>query len=212
MPNRISAIYQKLFDHFGPQHWWPADSPLEVMVGAVLTQNTNWINVNRAINNLRDQHLLSIDSLSSIPEEHLAALIRPAGYYNLKAKRLRNLLELILQDFEGSLATFFNQPLDTLRAKLLAVKGIGPETADSILLYAGEKPVFVVDAYTHRILYRHHLVPEDATYHEIQTRFTDALPSDTLLFNEYHALLVQAGKKFCKKTSPRCESCPLQNI
>jgi endonuclease-3 related protein len=211
MPNRLLNIYNILLDHFGPQHWWPGDTPFEVMVGAVLTQNTNWTNVSRAIDNLKEAGLLTPGALAALPEEILAQHIRPAGYFNLKAGRLHNLLALITE-YEGGLDGLFAEDTASLRTLLLSVRGIGPETADSILLYAAERPVFVVDAYTHRILSRHALIAEEADYYEIQETFLDELPEDTALFNEYHALLVRLGKEFCKKSTPRCPDCPLDGI
>ncbi len=210
--HRLQAVYQSLYDYFGPQHWWPGDSTLEILVGAVLTQNTNWSNVSRALDNLKDHQLLSLETLTSIPIDLLAENIRPAGYYNLKAQRLRNLLNALADEVNDpdSLADFFSQDLDTLRQKLLAVKGVGPETADSILLYAAQKPIFVVDAYTYRFLSRHALVAEESSYDEMQELFMTALPPEVDLYNEYHALLVCLGKEFCKKTNPRCDDCPLQ--
>ena len=210
MSNRLPDIYHILFNHFGPQHWWPGDSPFEVMVGALLTQNTNWSNVSRAISNLKKNNLLSFDALEALPVEVLAKLIRPSGYYNIKAARLKNLLAFIKKN-GGNLESLFNEETTKLRERLLAVKGIGPETADSILLYAAQKPVFVVDAYTHRILVRHGLISEEATYHEIQDLFINSLPEDILLYNEYHALLVRLGKEFCKKSNPQCNGCPLED-
>ncbi|MCK5340807.1 MAG: endonuclease III domain-containing protein [Desulfobulbaceae bacterium] len=180
------------------------------MVGAVLTQNTNWTNVSRAIDTLKNEGLLSFEAISALPLDTLAEKIRPSGYYNLKAKRLTNLLGLIHRKYDGDLSLFFQTDQDTLRQDLLSVKGIGPETADSIILYAAKHPVFVVDAYTHRILSRHGIIGEESDYHEIQDLFMDSLPADTALFNEYHALLVRLGKEFCKKTNPRCSSCPLK--
>ena len=210
----VESIYTSLLDHFGPQNWWPADSPFEVMVGAVLTQNTNWANVSRAINTLKSENLLSPNLLYTLPLEILAEKIRPSGYYNLKAKRLNNLLDLVVKEVEksGSLDVFFSLDRDVLREKLLTVKGIGPETADSILLYAAEKPVFVVDAYTYRFLSRHGLIGEESSYQEIQEFFMDNLPEETALFNEYHALIVQLGKEFCKKNHPLCSECPLREF
>lgn len=210
----VELIYTALFNHFGPQKWWPADSPFEVMVGAVLTQNTNWANVSRAINTLKKENILSPTLLQEIPLEVLAEKIQPSGYYNLKAKRLKNLLALIRKECEqfDNLESFLSQDRDVLREKLLTVKGIGPETADSILLYAAEKPIFVVDAYTHRILSRHGLIGEESSYQEIQEFFMDNLPEETSLFNEYHALIVQLGKKFCKKNRPLCRECPLREF
>ncbi len=204
-------IYHLLFTRYGPQHWWPGDSRLEIMVGAVLTQNTNWENVSRAIATLKREGLLSFNTLCNLPPEILADKIRSAGYYNLKATRLQNLLRAIAAH-DGDLDSLFSAPTAELRQILLAIKGIGPETADSILLYAGQKPVFVVDAYTHRIFSRHNLICEEADYCEIQEFCTDSLPEDVKLFNEFHALLVRLGKEHCKKSSPRCTGCPLEGV
>ena len=210
--NRIQEIYDKLYAYFGPQHWWPGETPFEVMVGAVLTQNTNWNNVSRAIDNLRAADLLSLEQMQALEHVSLAAYIRPAGYYNLKSARLKNLLDFIVNEYNGSLDDLFSLDVESLREQLLAVKGIGPETADSIILYAAEKPVFVVDAYTSRILARHDLVFAEAGYFDIQEIFTEALPVDATLFNEYHALLVRLGKEFCKKSKPLCSSCPIEGL
>lgn len=208
MPSPLLDIYHTLHAHFGPQHWWPGDTPFEVMVGAVLTQNTNWVNVSRAIDNLKDAGLLTVEALVALPPDILAHHIRPAGYFNLKAGRLKNLLTLVSQ-YENGLDGLFAEDTQTLREQLLSVRGIGPETADSILLYAANRPVFVVDAYTHRIMARHGLIPEEAGYYEIQECFLDQLPVEEGLFNEYHALLVRLGKEFCKKSKPLCAACPL---
>ena len=207
--NKLLEIYNILHDHFGPQGWWPGETPFEIMVGAVLTQNTNWTNVSRAIDNLKQENLLSFAKLYKLSPELLAEKIRPAGYFNLKAARLRNLLDFIAREYAGSLDDMFAQDMYSLREKFLTVKGIGPETADSILLYAGGKPVFVVDAYTHRIFARHNIIAEDEGYHEIQEYFTLALPEDVGLLNEYHALIVRLGKEFCRKSRPLCRDCPL---
>jgi len=203
-------MYQLLYERFGPQHWWPGDTPFEVMVGAVLTQNTNWTNVEKAIKNLKSTGRFSVKGLLDMPEETLAALIRPAGYYNLKTKRLRNLLEMIMRDYDGRLEAFFDEDTSTMREKLLSIKGIGPETADSIILYAAERPIFVVDAYTYRILSRHEMVTDDMSYEDLQELFMSHLPEDVQLYNEFHALIVKTGKSFCRKT-PLCEDCPLQD-
>lgn len=211
MSNRIQEIHTRLVDHFGPQHWWPGETPFEIMLGAVLTQNTSWRNVSMVIEALRQDGLLSFVALEDLPTEVLAEKIRPSGYYNQKAKRLKGLFATIRED-SGSLEDFFEQDTRILREKLLAIKGIGPETADSITLYAAAKPVFVVDAYTYRILLRHDLIGEDAGYEEIQDLFLGKLPTDTQLFNEYHALLVRLAKEYCKKSSPLCDSCPLQGL
>ncbi len=210
--NTLLDIYQSLLSCFGPQKWWPGDSPFEVMVGAVLTQNTNWTNVSRAIENLKRENLLSFRVLHELPQEVLAENIRPAGYFNLKANRLKNLLQLIANDYGGNLSDFFSEETSVLRECLLNVKGIGPETADSILLYAAGKPSFVVDTYTHRILSRHGIIPEESSYYDIQEYFVDTLPEDTQLYNEYHALLVRLGKEYCKKGKPLCEECPIKDF
>jgi endonuclease-3 related protein len=212
MNNRLQEIYTKLHDHFGPQYWWPGDTPFEIMIGAVLTQNTNWNNVSRAIDNLKDFNLLSFADLENLPLEVLAQHIRPSGYFNQKAIRLKNLLRLIRETHDGNLDAFFSQSTMDLRERLLTVKGIGPETADSIVLYAAQKPIFVVDAYTFRILSRHNLVEDGIDYHELQSLFMDGLAEDVSLFNEYHALLVKLGKEFCKKSKPLCATCPLENF
>ncbi len=205
-------IYQLLFDHYGPQNWWPGETALEMIVGAVLTQNTNWENVKKAIENLKNAGVLSLDVLDSLPPEDLAYYIRPSGYYNLKAKRLKNLLRMIIERYDGKLEGLLADELEEGRRKLLSVSGVGPETADSILLYACNQPIFVVDAYTHRIFSRHNLIDEETDYHSIQETFMAAIPAEVQLFNEYHALIVKLGKEFCKKTNPRCEACPLSGL
>lgn len=209
---RLEHLYRIIYEHFGPQGWWPGESPFEVVVGAILTQNTNWKNVEKAITNLKDAGLLSLPALLELPQALLAEYIRPAGYYNVKAGRLRNLLTLIEEQYDGSLEALLALPLEVLREQLLGVKGIGPETADSIALYAAGKPIFVVDTYTHRILLRHNLIDEDTDYHALQELFMDSLPVDVGLYGEFHALLVRTGNQFCKKTNPRCESCPLNGL
>ena len=210
--DRLHEVYSRMYDHLGPQHWWPGETPFEVMVGAILTQNTSWKNVERAIDNLRGAGLLTFERLADLPTGLLAEYIRPAGYYNIKAGRLRNLLQYISDHHQGDLDAFLGQDLAELRPQLLSVKGVGPETADSILLYAANLPIFVVDAYTHRILGRHGLIDEDADYHRIQELFMDHLESDAQLYNEYHALLVRIGNQYCKKTNPDCANCPLQGV
>jgi endonuclease-3 related protein len=211
MSEQILEIYDLLYRHFGPQEWWPGETRLEITVGAVLTQNTNWRNVEKAIANLKGAGLLSLPALAGTPAEILAQYIRPSGYYNLKAKRLKNLIAAIGQS-DDDLEIFLTADLDTLRHNLLAVKGIGPETADSIILYAAGQPIFVIDAYTHRILLRHNLIWEESDYHEMQELFMTSLPAEVELYNEYHALLVRLGKDFCLKSKPKCEGCPLQGV
>ncbi len=210
--NPFLRVYDRLYAHFGPQNWWPGETPLEVMVGAVLTQNTNWTNVEKAIGNLKDGGQLSFSNLQDMPLELLAEQIRPSGYYNIKASRLKNLLQMIVDEYEGELEFLFADSLESSRENLLKVKGVGPETADSILLYAAGKPVFVIDTYTHRVFSRHQLVEEENDYYTLQQEFMDSLPEDVSLFNEYHALIVAVAKEFCKKTNPRCSECPLQRV
>lgn len=205
----LTDIYQRLYDFFGPQSWWPGDTPFEVMIGAVLTQNTNWRNVEKAMDNLKRAGMLSYEELSSLPPGLIAEYIRPAGYYNIKAVRLMNLFAMIRERYENRLEDLFSAETEVLRQDLLAVQGIGPETADSILLYAANRPVFVVDAYTYRILLRHDLIAEEYGYQEIQDFFMDHLEPDSILYNEFHALIVCTGKEFCKKRAPRCQGCPL---
>lgn len=209
MRARIISFYGKLYRHFGPQHWWPAKTHFEVMVGAILTQNTSWLNVEKAISNLKKQKLLEPHKLYKLPPRKLAMLLRPAGYYNVKAKRLRNFLKFLIENYKGSTRKMSLEDCGTLRQKLLSVNGIGPETADSILLYALDKPVFVIDAYTKRILSRHLLASRSLDYGQLQGLFMKHLPKKTRIFNEYHALLVRLGKEFCLKSKPKCQACPL---
>jgi len=205
----LLEAYDRLLSALGHQYWWPGETPFEIIVGAILTQNTNWGNVEKAIANLKRDGLLTPKRLSEIHQATLASLIRPSGYYSVKAKRLRNFLNFYINDYEGRIASLRAEETMALRKKLLDVNGIGPETADSILLYALEKPVFVVDAYTKRILNRHHLIPEETTYDELQQLFMDNLPHKVPFFNEYHALLVKCGKQYCRNREPRCKECPL---
>jgi endonuclease-3 related protein len=207
---KIRAFYDAMLAAYGPQHWWPADTPFEVVIGAILTQNTNWKNVERAIANLKREGLLSPAALAKVRTERLAEVIRPAGYYRIKAKRLKNFIAMLGCDFGGDLDALFALKTAALRETVLGVSGIGLETADSIVLYAAHKPVFVVDAYTARILCRHGLVDLDATYEDIQSLMQDNLAEDVAMFQEYHALLVEAGKRQCKKATPICAGCPLQ--
>jgi endonuclease-3 related protein len=212
MSSVLSEAYRRLFEAFGPQHWWPGQSPFEVMVGAVLTQNTSWRNVERAIRNLREADLLEPRALYDVPVEELEELIRPAGYFRVKARRLRSLVEFVVEQYGGSLEAMFRTDLAELRRQLLDVHGIGPETADSILLYAGGLPSFVVDAYTHRVFARHGWISFDADYYEIQEYVESGLPRDVQRYNEFHGLLVRLGKDFCRKTSPKCAECPLREM
>lgn len=207
--NTPSLYYQALFDHLGPQNWWPARTPFEVIVGAILTQNTSWTNVERAIANLRRANLLTPSALERVPFTRLASLIRSSGYFRQKAKKLKAFVRFLRDQHSGSLARMFRTPTLALREKLLAVHGIGPETADSILLYAGKKDVFVVDAYTRRIFSRHGWVADNVSYEELRSKIEAALPRDVSRYNEFHALLVMAGKNWCRTREPRCSECPL---
>ena len=208
---RILAIYEKLNAHFGDLKWWPGNSPFEVITGAILTQNTAWRNVEKAIARLKSRKLLNPKGIMRVDERTLAELIRPAGYYNIKTRRLKSFIRFLYEDYRGRLDRMFAEDLWPLRGKLLEVNGIGPETADSILLYAGKKPVFVVDAYTRRIFERHGIIQAGATYGEIQNLFMTSLPHDLYLYNQYHALIVNTGKLFCT-SKPRCKGCPLERF
>ena len=207
--NHFLDIYNSLFKHFGPQDWWPGETPFEVIIGAILTQNTSWDNVEKAIASLKASGKFTPEGLFKLPTEKLALLIKSSGYFNIKAKRLKNFLSFLFNDYEGNIDRMLKEDGHILRHKLLNVNGIGPETADSILLYAAEYPIFVVDAYTNRIFSRHGYIPADATYHQIQELFVGNLPKDIQLYNEYHALIVRVGKELCRKT-PRCNSCPIE--
>ena len=208
---QLTEIYQLLFDRLGPQHWWPGQSQFEIITGAILTQNTNWPNVEKAIANLKAADLLITEKLYRLNTAVLAELIRPAGYFNIKAKRLKNFLNWLFNNYNGQVANLEGVGTDQLRAELLAIKGIGPETADSILLYAFNRPVFVVDAYTARIVTRHRLIEPGADYEQLRELFQFNLPPDTQLFNEYHALLVRVGKNWCRP-KPNCADCPLNKL
>lgn len=211
---RLTDIYQRLYAHFGPQHWWPHSSggAFEIIVGAILTQNTAWTNVERALDNLRRARVLSPRTMHRTPTARLARLIRPSGYFNLKAKKLKAFTKFLFTAHRGKLEHLFGLDSGRLRTELLSVYGIGPETADSIILYAAHQPIFVVDAYTRRILARLGLTRADASYDELQSLFMQHLPHDEKMFNEYHALLVALGKNICRKRAPRCDVCPLREI
>ncbi|MFN4218595.1 MAG: endonuclease III domain-containing protein [Candidatus Bipolaricaulia bacterium] len=204
----ILRIYRQLLARYGPQQWWPADSPFEVIIGAILTQSTNWQNVERAIGNLKQHNALTPERLSQLSEEKLAELILPAGYFRQKARKLKAFIEHLYSHHGGNVCTMLAQPTQRLRAELLSIWGIGPETADSILLYAAHRPVFVVDAYTKRIFSRLGLVSPKISYEELQQFFLIQLPRSAKLFNEYHALIVCHGKEVCRP-KPRCAQCVL---
>lgn len=208
----LRDYFEVLFRANGVQNWWPARSRFEVIVGAILTQNTSWTNVRRAIVALRQKKLLSAPAMEAISDSQLAELIRSSGYYRQKARKLKAFVRFLRTNYQGSLHRMFGVPTELLRTELLSVHGIGPETADSILLYAGARPVFVVDAYTRRILQRHGLADQRHSYEEIRMSFEESLPADASLFNEYHALIVHTGKHFCRPKNPRCSECPLYSF
>jgi len=207
----LTEIYQLLFDRFGPQYWWPGETQFEIITGAILTQNTSWTNVEKAIDNLKAADRLTPEKLHHLDLSQLAELIRPAGYFNIKAKRLKNFVTWLFRNYDGQLINLENLGTHQLRAELLAIKGIGRETADSILLYAFDRAIFVVDAYSARIAIRHRLIEPDADYEQLRELFQSNLPQDTKLFNEYHALLVKVGKEFCKPKA-KCTGCPLESL
>jgi len=209
MTERLLDVYERLFQYYGPCNWWPADTPFEVCIGAILTQNTNWGNVEKAISNLKREGLLSPEALHGVSVERLADAIRPSGYYNVKSLRLKGFVEWLFEGHAGSLERMFAGSRDLLREELLAIKGIGRETADSILLYAGHQPSFVVDAYTVRLFNRLGLLEGKKDYEAIRGMFMTHLTADSSLFNEYHALIVLHCKGFCRK-KPFCDGCMLR--
>jgi len=206
---KLLNIYDLLFNHFGPQHWWPGDTRLEICVGAILTQNTAWANVEKALSNLKKEKYLNQNRLKKIGIKKLAALIKPSGYFNIKAKRLKSFIDYFSNHHKGNFDSLFAGKSGDVRDSLLSIYGIGPETADSFMLYAGEIPVFVVDAYTRRIFSRLRMIEESLIYDEVQSFFMNNLPCDKGLFNEYHALIVMLGKNYCKP-KPNCDLCPLK--
>ncbi|MFH1593127.1 MAG: endonuclease III domain-containing protein [Candidatus Omnitrophota bacterium] len=207
--SKLLQIYRRLYAHFGPQRWWPSETLFEMIVGAVLTQNTAWANVEKAIHNLREKDLLDPQRIASVNMRKLRLAIRPSGFYNEKAKRLKEVTGFLIRSCNGKIGELRGIDKGILRRRLLEIYGIGPETADSILLYALRKPVFVVDSYTRRLLFRHRLIGEAATYDQIQALFMDNIPRRAGLFNEYHALIVKTGKEYCRKKRGLCHACPL---
>ena len=205
----LDEYFNSLFTKLGPQHWWPGKSPFEIIVGAILTQSTSWRNVEMALTNLRGEGLLTPGAIEELHIRRLQALIRSAGYWRQKARALKSFVRFLREEYRGSLDRMFDTPTIVLREKLLGIFGIGPETADSILLYAGQHGVFVVDAYTKRILVRHGWANEKAKYDEIRWQFERRFPGDVKTFNEFHALIVAAGKTWCRKHDPKCSECPL---
>jgi endonuclease-3 related protein len=208
---QLTNIYELLYDRFGPQHWWPGETQFEIIIGAILTQNTSWANVEKAITNLKTANALSAQALHRMNHDELAALIKPAGYFNIKANRLKSFLIWLFDEYDGLLENIEKISTAGLREELLNIKGIGPETADSILLYAFDRPVFVVDAYTSRVTTRHALVETGCDYEQLQQLFQSNLVEDVKMFNEYHALLVRVGKEFCRPKA-RCSGCPLEKL
>jgi endonuclease-3 related protein len=211
MPEKLALMYKKLYAAFGPQYWWPGETPFEVAVGAILTQNTNWANVEKAIANLKKNGVLRPKALHNMTHARLASLIRPAGYFNIKAKRLKNYISFLINEYQGSMPRMAKEDLRSIRKKLLSVNGIGPETADSIILYALGKPVFVIDAYTKRVLSRHNILDPNASYDVFQGLFHSKLRENICLYNEYHALFVRLAKENCR-TKPLCAGCPLEGM
>lgn len=206
----LMSIYQNLFDRYGPRNWWPAETPFEVAVGAILTQNTNWNNVEKAIVNLRSADALNCAVISTLTQEKLETLIRPSGFFRQKAERLQLFCIYLQDNYQGRLETMLQKPPASVRKELLEMKGIGPETADSILLYAGNQLSFVVDAYTGRLFSRLGILSGKEKYHQVRAFFMDQLPGNPGLYNEYHALIVIHCKEHCRKR-PVCSGCPLEN-
>jgi endonuclease-3 related protein len=204
----ISDYFRTALEKLGPQGWWPGETAFEICVGAILTQNTNWKNVEKALANLKSRDLLDPHRMFALDPAELASLIRPAGYFRIKTKRLRNFLKFLIESYDGNLEAMKSERTESLREKILSINGIGPETADSILLYALGKNIFVVDAYTKRIFTRHGVLEEDADYHAIQDHFSRHLSEDAQSFNEFHALIVHVGKNWCKTREPDCAHCP----
>ena len=204
-------IYQRLLEHFGPRHWWPADTPLEMIFGAFLTQNVSWKGASQAIANLKAQNLLALQAVLAVSHEELANLLRPARYYNQKAQRLKAFCEVIVKEYQGSLQRFLEEETASLRQRLLQIKGVGQETADAIILYAAQKPIFVIDVYTRRIFERLGYFKEPVSYRAMQEFFMNHLPLDTALFNEYHAQIDALGHHLCLKRKPLCQECPLRD-
>ncbi len=211
LTEKLMQIHDLLLSSYGRQGWWPGSGSFETVVGAILTQNTNWANVEKALDRLKAAGALDAEKLHNMDQDALAQLIRPAGYYNIKAGRLKNFLNWMYENYHGNLEAIAGMSVYSLREELLSIKGIGRETADSILLYAFDKPVFVIDTYTARVMIRHGLIEHEADYEQLRDLFESSLPADTKLYNEFHALLVQVGKKHCKP-KPKCQGCPLESL
>jgi endonuclease-3 related protein len=211
-PPALRPYYDALFAAHGPQRWWPGRTPFEIIAGAIMVQNTSWTNVASAIENLRREKLLTPRAIETVSTPRLARLIRSSGYFRQKARKLKSFVRLLRREYQGSLPKMFRAPTSVLRQQLLGVHGIGPETADSILLYAAKHPVFVVDAYTRRILERHGLASAKLSYEDARQLFEQSLSPDVALYNEFHALIVHTGKHFCRPREPRCGECPLKAL
>jgi endonuclease-3 related protein len=209
---KLHQIYDKMFQHFGHRGWWPGDSDFEICVGAVLTQSVSWKNVAKAIENLKKAGLLDLNKMYDAAPEDIEKCIIPTLYYRQKAKKLKAFVSHVTEKYSGDLTAFLGKNLPELRAELLSLYGIGPETADSIILYAAEQPVFVVDTYTRRIFSRLSLFDDDITYEEMQNYFMSHLPNDVQFYNEYHALIVGIGNRFCSNKKPKCAECPLTGL
>ncbi len=207
----LMTVYERLHTAYGPRNWWPGDGPFEVIVGAILTQNTAWKNVEKALANMRSAGLWSFEAVLQADRDKLAEVIRPSGYYNTKARKLQVFAGVVVEEYGGSLKGLLSLDLPELRQKLLSIWGVGEETADDIVLYAAGKPSFVIDTYTKRIVDRLGWKTGGAKYVDYQRLFADLLPADAALFNEYHALLDAHGSRTCKKT-PQCPGCPLQDL
>lgn len=209
---QLMAFYDYMLAYFGPRHWWPAETPFEVVIGAILTQSVSWKNVEKAIENLKAAGIMDCKTLVTAPDQFVEEAVRPTRYYRQKAARLKGFCKVLTEEFDGELDNMWRLALPELRQRLLHIKGIGQETADSIILYAAEKPIFVVDAYTRRIFSRLGIFDENIDYERMQRYFMTHLPADVQLFNEYHALIVGTGNRFCGNTRPLCDECPLHPV
>lgn len=208
----LQQVYELLLQHFGPRGWWPGDSAFEIIVGAVLTQAVAWKNVEKALAAMKEAGVFSVQAILQTPDDELSALIRPTLYHRQKTRKLKEIMYYVEHEYQGNIHSMFQEPMYILRQELLSIWGIGPETADSILLYAGNYPTFVVDAYTRRIFSRLGWVAETISYHKLQKAIQERVPEDITIYNEYHALLVAQGASYCKKTQPLCNDCPLSQI
>ena len=209
MTRPLYHVYKTLYAHWGPQHWWPADSRLEIIIGAVLTQNTTWKQVEKAIDRLKKHQAIDLRVLSQVPHETICTWIRPTGYFNKKATTLQQISKYIIEQHTASIDSLFSRATSPLRKELLSWPGVGPETADSILLYAAHREVFVVDAYTRRFMKRHGWCKGDESYDDLATLISEQLPKSVELNQEFHALIVKLGQHHCQSSRPACSACPL---